>query len=982
MKRTLLSLLTFYVFLCLFNVDIVRAETSYVSFRPVGNAFCLADGGRTAAVYVDSADWKGVLTAAGNLCADVERVAGTAARLQTTDMPATGAVVVGTVGKSRLIDELVRSGKLDVSSIKGKWESYLIETVGGNLVIAGSDKRGTIYGVYDLSEKIGVSPWYYFADVPAQQHASLYVKRGRYVQESPAVKYRGIFLNDEWPSLGGWTSKAFGGFNSKFYAHVFELLLRLKANFIWPAMWSSSFYEDDPTSGQLADDMGIVMGTSHHEPMMRPHEDYKRRRREVGPWNYAVNKERLDSFFAEGIERSKNFDKVVTIGMRGDGDVPMGGNSDEENMRVLQDVVKGEREVITQVTGKDPSEVPQLWAVFTEVQCYYDKGFEVPDDVLLLFCDNNWGYIRRVGPWKEQHRKGGMGLYYHIDMNGGPWNDRWINTTTIPKLREQFNLAYQTGIDDLWVVNVGDLKPKELPIDFIMRYAWDPDAIAPGDEKQYLLEWAEMQFGCEHASAIADIVAKYPKYNLWRKPETQSTGIMSVVNYHEADRVTALWRSVAAEADSVGKLLPAACQDAYYQLVLYPAKASAGVAEIYTAAAKNQLYARQGRVSANDYAQRVKDLYAADKAMETYYNKQLAGGKWDKMMSDIHFGYVSWSMPAKDSIPATTLVTPLAEPTMGVAVEGSEGCWPDDGLELPVFNNFDDNVYYIDVFNRGTGRFDFTVKADKSWVKADCRKGSVEKEQRVNISIDWAALKDGESEATVYVKKGRQSVPVKVRAVKAAKPAVAQGVYFGNPAGSEFSVPAAEYSAIHRGKYAKWIFLPDLGRGEGCMGLWPVTAPSAESIASAPCLEYQVYFSHAGKQTVCIGILPTQDVMPERGLRLAYGVDDVVPVTLDARQGFVDVFQEYTPANLKASPTLKPIPPRNNSLALLKGNRFCRNEVFDNLRWLVTEFDIAEPGLHTFKLYMVDPEIVLEQLVFNPDNAHPSYFGAVPVRHE
>jgi hypothetical protein len=267
------------------------------------------------------------------------------------------------------------------------------------------------------------------ADAPIQKHEHIFVKSGIYTDGEPKVKYRGIFINDEWPSFGTWCKNHFGGINSKAYARIFELMLRLKANYFWPAMWNSRFNEDDPISPQLANDMGIVMGTSHHEPMMRAHKEYVNRKDSIGAWDYATNKTNLDRFFEEGLERNKAYDNLITIGMRGDGDVAMGNGNDEDNMKTLKDVVDGQREIIERVYKKPASEVPQLWAIFTEVQRYYDAGFTVPDDVTLLFCDNNWGYIRRTGPEKEKTRKGGMGMYYHIDMNGGPWNDRWINTT-------------------------------------------------------------------------------------------------------------------------------------------------------------------------------------------------------------------------------------------------------------------------------------------------------------------------------------------------------------------------------------------------------------------------------------------------------------------------------------------------------------------------------------------------------------------------
>lgn len=642
--------------------DLLSTLPQYVQYQTGGRAFKLADNGKTAEIFVDPSDWKGVIRAANDLGDDVRKVTGLPSPVFSDIHIRKGSVLIGTIGKSRIIDQLIAEKKLDVSTVRGQWESFVIQTVDDYLVIAGSDKRGTIYGIYDVSEKIGVSPWYWWADAPPQKNKNLYVMAGRYIQASPKVKYRGIFINDEHPSMGGWSKEKFGGINSKMYVHMFELLLRLKANYLWPAMWDNAFNEDDPQSPVLADEYGIVMGTSHHEPMMRAHKEYTRRKDEIGPWDYKANETNIKKFFREGIERNKVFENVVTIGMRGDGDVALGKGDDVENMEVLKKVIKDQRQVLSEVYQKHPSEIPQIWAIFTEVQRYYDAGFTVPDYVTLLFCDNNWGYIRRTGPEKEKNRKGGMGLYYHIDMNGGPWNDRWINTTTIPKLREQFTIAYQTGLDRLWIVNVGDLKPKEPPIDFIMRYAWDPEAITADQTFDYTVNWAESIFGKQHAKEVAEIVSEYPKYNLWRKPEVQAPDIFSFVNYNEAENVLKLWQNVVAKAEALESNISPEAKDAYYQLVLYPAKASAGVAEIYMAAGRNNLYAKQGRVSANDYAKRARELFELDKKLSDFYNNQMAGGKWKNMMQDIHIGYTQWSMPRQSTLPELKDVTPLALP--------------------------------------------------------------------------------------------------------------------------------------------------------------------------------------------------------------------------------------------------------------------------------------------------------------------------------
>ena len=807
-------------------------------------SFCIAKDGKTATIVVDEQDWKGVIRAANDLGDDVRKVCGTASEVKTLNSkPSTlnSKLIVGTIGKSRIIDQLIKQKKLNVKPIKGKWEGYVIDWVDGNLVIAGNDKRGTIFGIYEVSRQIGVSPWYWMADAPVVHKDEVYFND--YQKDWPAVKYRGIFINDEWPSFGTWCEKHFGGVNSKAYEKIFELLLRLKANYFWPAMWATNFNEDDPESPRLADEMGIVMGTSHHEPMMRSHREYLKRKDEVGPWDYASNPDRVRAFFREGMERNKAYDNLVTIGMRGDGDVAMGKGDDQENMQTLKKVIDDQRKIIKDIYGR-PDAVPQLWAIFTEVQRYYDAGFTVPDDVTLLFCDNNWGYIRRKGTEAERKRKGGLGLYYHIDMTGGPWNDRWVNTTTVPKLREQLNQAYKSGIDRIWIINVGDLKPKEMPISFIMDYAWEPE-IEPGEEVGWLREWTQSVLGGvsqEDADACADIIARYSKYNLWRKPEVQVPGLF---NYEEMLQLNNLWQSLVLRCEALKERIPAEAQDAFYQFVYYPAVASAGVAMMYNAATMGDSLT-------------VCDLMDKDQRLTDYYNKQLAGGKWDGMMLDNHIGYTQWSIPDKNRHPMT----------LGY---------------------------------------------------------------KVNHNL--SASKDTK----------------------------------------EYTLFANE--CTHDGK--GWIFLPGLGRHEGCMGAADVMKnyPNGDG----PVLEYDIDLSPTdGKGTVAIGILPTQDVYPTRGLRLGVQIDDWPMATVDARQGLHDEFGEYTPKNLAQSKKLKPLPPHNN--LLLSGWRngrkmLRRDEVFDNIRWLEVNFGNITAGKHKLKLILIDPEIVVEQIVVNPDNNRYSYFG-------
>jgi len=413
--------------------------------------------------------------------------------------------------------------------------------------------------------------------------------------------------------------------------------------------------------------------------------------------------------------------------------------------------------------------------------------------------------------------------------------------------------------------------------------------------------------------------------------------------------------------------------------VLYPAKASAGVAEMYIAADRNNLYAKQGRISANDYAKRVRYLFKLDKQLSDFYNDSIAHAKWKNMMSDIHIGYTMWSMPRANTMPEVIDVTPLPDPSMGVAIEGSEEAWPGSAEKaaLPVFDGLTRQTYYIDVFNRGTGSFTFEALATKPWIKLSLSKGIVEKESRFRVDIDWKLLPNGKSEGLIDIKQGENIIQVQVNAVNAAVPAINEP-YFGSLTG-EFSIPANKFNATIAGKQSKWIVLPDLGRDEACMGIYPVTAPS-ENPQTAPRLEYKMYINQPGKSTFCIGILPTQDVYPERGLHIAVSIDNGEPQILDARKGLVDTFDEYTPINLANSKVLKALPPLNRDIALIGTGKLRRNEIFDNLRWLDVQLDVNTPGFHTLKVFMIDPEVVLERIVVNPDNNHPSYFGAPSVQ--
>lgn len=645
--------ITIPLFTFLLTIASIKAQSVSKFVNTGNNSFQLANKDNSFSIQMDNADSEGVRIAASNLVIDFEKVLNATAEINSETKSNT-KIIIGTHGKSKIIDQLIQSGKISEADLKNKWEKYIIKTVKNPvqgvkeaLVIAGSDKRGTIYGIYELSEQMGVSPWYYWADVPVRKLKKMNIKRGTYTAGEPAVRYRGIFLNDEEPSLGGWARMTFGGFNHQFYEKVFELVLRLRGNFMWPAMWGSAFYDDDPQNSELADKMGVIMGTSHHEPMNCAQQDWKRRG--TGAWNYNTNSNELKKFWKFGIERSKNRETITTLAMRGDGDEPM---SDENNIALLQQIVADQREIIKDCSGKKLEDVPQVWALYKEVQDYYDKGMRVPDDVTLLLCDDNWGNVRKLPSPKAIPRSGGYGMYYHFDYVGGPRNYKWINCNQVQRIWEQMNLAYSHGVDRLWIVNVGDLKPMEYPISFFLDMAWNPAQFNSQNLLEHTENWCTEQFGKKYAKEAARIINLYTKYNHRVTPELLNDTIYSLENYDEFERVTNDYRNLASDAKKLYERISENEKDAFYQLVLYPTEACANLYEMYYAQAKNKQLAAFGYSEANTWAEKVKTCFDKDSILTYQYNHGMSSGKWNHIMDQIHIGYTYWQQPEKRVMPS------------------------------------------------------------------------------------------------------------------------------------------------------------------------------------------------------------------------------------------------------------------------------------------------------------------------------------------
>ena len=654
MKKLYLALVAIVMMVA--NVN--AADHKGISFNELSSdRFTLIENGNPISLLLDETDDIGVQIAAKALQKDFKMVSGKEAKI-LNEPSEKSVVIIGTL-ESKYIKQIIKNKKLDKKELEGKYEKYIMTTIANPvegvdeaLVIAGSDKRGTIYGIYELSEQIGVSPWYDWADVPVYEQKNISLAKGTYTAGEPVVKYRGIFLNDEAPCLTGWVKNTYGTDfgDHRFYARVFELILRLRGNFMWPAMWGWAFYADDPLNSKTADDMGVVMSTSHHEPMARNHQEWTRNRSKYGNiWDYNQNPEGLTTFFREGIERAKDTEDIITIGMRGDGDAELAG-SDEDNIRMMEGLFEDQRQIIKEVTGKPAKKTPQVWALYKEVQTYYNKGLRVPDDVIILLSDDNWGDIRRLPNAEEQKHPGGWGMYYHVDYVGAPRNSKWLNVTPVQHLWEQMQLTYDYGVDKIWVLNVGDLKPMEYPITLFLDMAWNPTEFNAENLLDHVYEFCKEAFGEDQAKEAARLLNLVSKYNGRITPEmldattyNLETGEFKQVCDDYARLEVAALRQYM-ELDSKSK-------DAYQQLILFPIQAMANLYDMYYAQAMNLKLAANNDPAANYWADRCEEAFARDAELCANYNKVMSNGKWNGMMTQKHIGYTSWN----DNFPADRL---------------------------------------------------------------------------------------------------------------------------------------------------------------------------------------------------------------------------------------------------------------------------------------------------------------------------------------
>jgi hypothetical protein len=938
------------------------------------SGFCISASGTSVPMLISSSDYPGAIRAFRDLQQDIYTVTNTKPGLLMDTIPVERNILIaGTIG-SPIIDKLINSGLL-TANIQGKWETFRIQTVKNPfpgvdeaLVIMGSDKRGTIYGIYELSKKIGVSPWYWWADVIPEHRDVLCVKDGIYMDGPPAVKYRGIFLNDEAPDLTNWIYAKFGtvppsdhppvpngvaNYNHVFYSRVFELILRLKGNYLWPAMWNNAFNEDDSLNARLADEYGIVMGTSHQEPMIRAQKEWDRRfKSTLGSWNYVKHGDTLRQFWREGIRRNKSYESIITLGLRGADDTEMAPGGPDANRSLLEEIVNIQRRIIADEINRDVTRVPQMWCLYKEVQDYYKAGMRVPDDVTLLWAEDNWGNTRRLPTKDELNRSGGAGIYYHFDYHGGPRSYQWLNSNPIPKIWDQMTLARQYGADRIWIVNAGHLKGYEFPLEFFMNLAWYRDSLTNDNLQEYTRMWSVEQFGEAHSEEIAGIISGYTKYNGRRKPELLAPDTYSLTNYREAAYVMGDYQLLADQAEEIFKELPENKRDAFYQLVLFPTKASALVNQLYVTAGKNQLYFRQGRKSTNEMAMETRMLFEEDTSLMGYYNNVFAGGKWKHFMDQPHLGYTGWRDPPFNSLNAIDLkqTEPPEKLLLGVSIEGSESTWPESTEKaiLPEFDVYNRQSYYIEVFNKGKTDFTFRVSTRDKWLKISETSGTVHNDKRITVSIDWIKVPKGKSNGILKITGAFRDVQVLITVNNPVEPDVAEVDGFVESNGF-VSMEAEHFTMKTSGaNKSRWEKIEDYGHTLSGMRACSNPYDSVVPGINAACLEYRMYLFTSGNFEIKPVFAPSLNFMPGRDVRYGISVDDEKPQIITLVPG------DYDAKN---------------------GNADWEQVVSNNFRKGSSHHSINMPGYHTLKIWMVDPGVVLQKIVVNTGGVKPSYLG-------
>lgn len=942
-------------------------------------AFTLASPRQTAAILYDASDAAVVKRAAELFAADVEAVTGRRPQVTSATGETGPAVIVGTVGGSALIRRLSEAGKIDTAPLEGAWERYLIQTVANPLpgirkalVIAGSDRRGAAYGLFTLSELIGVSPWYWWADVPVKKHAALHVDAPPTYSQTPSVRYRGIFLNDEDWGLTPWASQTFeperGNIGPRTYAKVCELLLRLKANYLAPAMHPvSTSFNQIPENKLVADTFAIVMGSTHCEPLLL-NTASEWDTQTMGPWNYDKNKEGINRVLTQRVRENSPYENVYTLALRGLHDGAMSTTLPmHEKVRMLQQALLDQRQILAENIDRPVETVPQAFTPYKEVLEIYSNGLELPDDITIVWPDDNYGYMKRLSGVREQRRTGRSGVYYHVSYLGVPHSYLWFSTTPPSLMYEELRKAYDTTADRLWLLNCGDLKGSEMQVSLFLDMAWDIGRFTADNVVTYPARWLAGIFGEAYYDRLEAMTREHLRLAFPRKPEYMGWGYhwnrfdhnceqltdtdFSFTNYDEAQRRLEAYRQLGARAEALLHEIGDEARPAFYQLVYYPLRGAELMNRMTLGGQRNRWYARQGRAATNAVRDEVQRCYDSLQVITRGYNS-LLGGKWNHMMS-MRQNYDGVS--AYFNLPHLATHDAAGAPRLALQVAGEDVTGARAFHALPAFDNYLRRTYPVEIYNRGGGTLAWTAHASEPWIVLSKSAGKTADEERITVGIDWEKAPSGNAvPAQIVFRAGEQSEKVLVSLFNPTAPSRAElrGIYVEN--NGCVSIPAAGCHRVRENDRIKITAVEDLGIEGPALQLGDPTAPlQIFRSRDVPCAEYDFYAFDAGSVDVYTYVLPTFPLHADRDFRIGENTNTDTKYSVQIDDGAL------------ATP----------SSSHVEYSQVWFESVLRNCAVNKSTLHIDKPGRHTLRIRVGDPGIVLQKIVLDFGGMKRSYLG-------
>ncbi len=920
------------------------------------DAFILTSEKATAQLIIDTNENQLVFTAARLFSDDINKIRGKQFELNATG-DSVYQIKVGTLGLNPDFDQECEATGIAIDSLKGKREAYILKVTQNKgkhiLYLVGSDPRGTAYGLMELSRTIGVSPWVWWADVKPQHKEEITLPANFYVEDSPKVKFRGIFLNDEDWGLQPWAAKTFepetGDIGPKTYEKIFELLLRLKANAIWPAMHDCTrAFFTYPNNIKMADKYGIWVGSSHCEPMLRNNVDEWHRWNPTsgkrGNWNFDENPEQIAEYWKQRVDTAANYDGIYTVGMRGihDGGMP-GGKNLNDKVDILGNVLNKQRNLLSEIKEEEITNIPQIFCPYKEMLQLYKAGAKIPEDVTIMWADDNNGYIRQLSNLEERKRSGGAGVYYHISYWGRPHDYLWLESTPVSLIWEEMNKAYQTNAKNVWIVNVGDIKSNEIGTNFFLDMAWDPEQFIPESLDSYYSRFAETHFGKQYSNEIGEILREYFQLGFSRKPEHMGyNGVYpntpiydpEFFLFHNGDEVHQridAYDKLEKQVEKLYEKMPDNLKDAFYQLVAYKVIGVSNMNKKILYAYKSRTYTKQGRTSAGLYADKAKEAFERIKDATSFYNDTIAHGKWKHMMS-----YNPRELPVFD-MPPTNTYHPIYENAGGIMPEGYlNPIAPNaNSVSLPVFNSLTDRRYFIDVYNSGSKALKWGAKAEDSWVKISKTSGETKFDERIWVSINWNAIATNDTkQSKVLFKLNGQNYPVNIKALKSDW-SVDNENFFVEDIGI-VCIEAEGFVSVQNKTDGYWKRIQGLGRYSDAMGTFPVTAEPFDinDLSTAPELRYDFHTTSSGEVKLKFHCLPNQPINDCYKLRFAYSIDNAEPIIINAALN--DEMNE--------------------------NNQEWKEDVLNAVRMRQNMDTLKEKGKHQLKITMIDPGVVLDKI--------------------